>query len=66
MEDFLYLAKTRNYSELCCIEDALKNFSATYPENERGQLTLTALRQKVTFARGWAHHDEKNLPAIIH
>ena len=55
-KNYIYLTKALTYCELCYLEDALKNFSPAYLENERDQLALTALRQKVTFARGWAHH----------
>lgn len=55
-KNYIYLTKALTYCELCYLEDALKNSSPAHLENERDQLALTALRQKVTFARGWAHH----------
>ena len=58
-KDYFYLTKALTYRELRYLEDALKNFSPAYLENEEGQLALTALRQKVTFARSWMHHYEK-------
>ena len=54
-KNYIYLTKALTCCELCYLEDALKNFSPAHLENEREQLALTALRQKVTFARGWAH-----------
>ena len=55
-KNYIYLTKALTYCELCYLEDALKNFSPAHLESKRDQLALTALRQKVTFARGWAHH----------
>lgn len=57
--DYIYLAKALNYGELCCLEDALKNFEPEYLKNERGEMLLASLRKKVMMARAWVHINEK-------
>lgn len=61
MRDFYKLAKTLNYWELCCIEDALNEYLKNHSvqndlaENEK----VENLIQTVRNARGWVHHFNK-------
>ena len=54
-DKYVKLSKVLSRSELCLIEDALKDFNPKYLENnEHGQKLLADLKQTVIWARGWA------------
>lgn len=49
------LSKVLSESELCLIEDALKDFSPRYLNDDHGRKLLAGLKETVTSARRWAH-----------
>lgn len=56
MEKYVRLANVLGESELCLLEDALKNFHPAYLDNNpHGQQLKEQLQDTLLMARGWAH-----------